>query len=409
MYGLKNYINRGSLFANNQLRPGHKKLATLMFYATDLCDSACKHCLIWAKRPVKHLPFEKMKEVMESKCVTKNTMVGLEGGEFLLHPEALEIMEWLSNNHPNFDLLSNCLKPDETIAAVKKHTPKHLYISLDGTPETYKYMRGKDGHDSVLKVIEGLHKTVPISTMFTLSPYNSFDDMEYVADVCKKYGVDMRVGVYNDIAFFDTVEKAHETEVGEQKNDEILKFKDAKILKEGSAIPKNNELALLEKQDLHEAKHDPAKLKAIKDFKERIPQKIKEFQENYDFLVLYDEWRKKETKLNCYSILDSLVIHPNGDVPICQNLDTKIGNIYNNNLDEIFNGTETQKTQKEHVHNCNQCWINFHRKYDVIMYRTMEKFFGKSVTSKMLGYYQWEEDAKATYKQFMKKMEDTYK
>lgn len=155
MYGIKNYINRAALFANNNLRPGKKKLATLMFYATDLCDSGCKHCLIWAKRPVKHLPLAKIKEVMASDCVTKNTMVGLEGGEFLLHPEAQEIMKWLSENHPNFDLLSNCLKPEDTIEAVKKYPPKRLYISLDGTKETYKYMRGKDGYESVLKVIEG--------------------------------------------------------------------------------------------------------------------------------------------------------------------------------------------------------------------------------------------------------------
>ena len=79
-----------------------------MIYATDLCDSACKHCLIWAKRPPKHLSFEKFLEVMKSDCVTKDTMVGLEGGEFLLHPESMKFMEWLSKNHPNFDLLSNC-------------------------------------------------------------------------------------------------------------------------------------------------------------------------------------------------------------------------------------------------------------------------------------------------------------
>src|SRR5882757_8936693 len=112
MYDIKTYMNRAMVFFNNQVRPGSKKLSTLMIYGTDLCDSGCKHCLIWAKRPVKHLPYEKIIEIMRSKCVTKNTMVGLEGGEFLLHPDALKIMKWFKTNHPNFDLLSNCLKPD---------------------------------------------------------------------------------------------------------------------------------------------------------------------------------------------------------------------------------------------------------------------------------------------------------
>ena len=72
-----------------------------MIYATDLCDSACKHCLIWAKRPVHYLSFEKIKEIMQSRCITKNTAVGLEGGEFMLHPDAEKIMEWFYHNHPH--------------------------------------------------------------------------------------------------------------------------------------------------------------------------------------------------------------------------------------------------------------------------------------------------------------------
>lgn len=406
MYGIKNYINRASLFANNNLRPGKKKLATLMFYATDLCDSACKHCLIWAKRPVKHLPLEKIKEIMQSDCVTKNTMVGLEGGEFLLHPEAMEIMQFLSENHPNFDLLSNCLKPEGTIEAVKKYPPKRLYISLDGNKETYKYMRGKDGYESVLKVIEGCKDIVPISTMFTLSPYNNFDDMKHVAEICKKYGVDMRVGVYNDIAFFDTVEKAHETDIGKKKDDTLLTYKEVKNNK--SIIEqKNLELSVLEKENITEAKHNHESLEAY-DFKSFIPPIIKEFEENYDFLVLYDEWRRKKLNINCYSILDSLVVHPDGNVPICQNLDTSLGNVYEQSLDEIFNGSSSQEIQKHHVHNCNQCWINFHRKYDVVLYRNLEKFFPKAAINKMFGYYQWEDDAKATYSKYMKKIDEEY-
>ena len=60
MYGLKDYVSRAKKFANNKTNVGPRKLATLMIYATDLCDSRCKHCNIWAKRPVKYLSFEKI-------------------------------------------------------------------------------------------------------------------------------------------------------------------------------------------------------------------------------------------------------------------------------------------------------------------------------------------------------------
>ena len=374
-----------------------------MIYGTDRCDSGCKHCLIWAKRPIIHLPKSKIIELMNSKCVTKHTNVGLEGGEFLLHPEAMDILQWYHTNHKNFDLLSNCLKPKNLIEAVKKYPPKRLYISLDGDQDTYKYMRGKDGYHKVLEVIENLKNVVPISVMFTLSPYNNFESMQHVAEICKKYGVDMRVGVYNDIAYFDTVDKAHETDISELKNEEILRYGELKKKKEAGLLTKNEELAILELENLQEPKHSKEKAEKLISFKEQIPQIIKEFEENYDFLVLYDEWRRKNVKLNCYSILDSLIVLPNGDVPICQNLDLKLGNVFKQDLNEILNGKPTQKLHKEYVHNCNQCWINFHRKYDVVLYRNMEKFFPKGIVNKMFGYYQWEDSSKATYNSTMKK------
>lgn len=400
MYNLSSYISRGKTFLNNQLFPGNKKLSTLMIYATDLCDSACKHCLIWAKRPVHYLSFEKIKEIMQAKCITKHTAVGLEGGEFMLHPDAEKIMEWFYHNHPHYDLLSNCLKPDKLIEAVKKYPPKRLLISLDGTADTYLYMRGKPGYHSVLEVIEALHKVLPMSVMFTLSPYNDFDDMQHVAEICRKYGIDMRVGIYNDIAFFDTIDKAHETEIGSRKGGEPLRFSEVNEWKRSDAFGqakahKKEEIA----GDISVAKHN---YMGGGDFTDKIPVIIKEFSENYDFLVLYNEWRQGNLKMRCYSILDSLVILPDGGVPICQNLDLKLGNVFEKSLDEIFNGAATQELHKEYVHNCNQCWLNFHRKYDVILYRTFEKYFGKFLTSKMFGYYQWESDARATYAGYFK-------
>ena len=390
MYSAKNYINRGLTFLNNRWFPGHKKLSTLMIYGTDLCDSACKHCLIWAKRPINYLPFEKIKEIMNSSCVTKKTTVGLEGGEFLLHPDAIEIMAWFKRHHPNFDLLTNALKPENVIEAVEKAPPQRLFISVDGDKDSYLHMRGKDGYDGIINVIEKTYKKVPISLMFTLSPYNDFGDMKHVAEVAKKYGIDMRIGVYNDISFFDTIESAHFNDIGSLKSDEIRSYNEAK--KMVSSRPQQTDTLM----------PPPVTKEQLINIRENIPEIIKEFPENFDFLVLYDEWRRGGLNLSCNSILDSLVILPNGDVPICQNLNVMIGNIFTNTLDEVFNGAEAQEKQKHYHKNCNACWINFHRKYDVILYRTFEKYFGQFATRKMLGQYWWEKEKKKSYRQIMR-------
>lgn len=353
MYKTRDYIQNGVLYLNNIIRPQHKKLSTLMIYSTTKCQSRCKHCSIWQK-PVEHLSLADIKNVMKSKCVTRNTTVGLEGGEFILHPEADAIMEWFMNNHPNYTLLSNCLKPQRVIEAVRKYQPSHLYVSLDGNKEVYKKMRGCDGHDKVVEVVKALNNVVPLSLMFCLSPWNSFSDMEYVINMAREYNIDVRIGIYGTMDFFDT------------------------------------------KADLLAAD--------LSNFIQNIPQNIHDTEENFDFVALYEEWRNGHLRLRCQSIFSELVIHSNGDVPLCQNLNVKLGNIHENSLDEIFNSRNTQQIQCRYSKECNACWINFHRKFDLILLRNLERVFPKRIIEIFYGKYQWTNNSKITYRKQIKRI-----
>ena len=351
MYSFFDYVYNGCLYLNNIVRHRHKRLSQLMIYATTACQSQCKHCNIWKKK-VEHLSLDDIRQVMESRCVTRHTTVGLEGGEFILHPQAAEIMSWFQEHHPKYTLLSNCLAPRRVIKAVRLHHPRHLYVSLDGDRETYRRMRGRDGYDRVIQVVEALKDELPLSLMFCLSPWNSFDDMAYVIDIAKHHGVDLRIGIYGTMAFFDTT----------------------------------------------------SELLTTTDFIPKIPRSIHGTQENFDFVALYDEWRNGRLKLRCQSILSSLVIHSNGDVPLCQNLGVKLGNIHSQSLDEIFNGKAACQMQCDYSRNCNDCWINFHRKYDIILIRNMERLLPKWLLEKFYGPYQWTADSKTTYRQYFKKL-----
>lgn len=351
MYKVKDYLYAGLLFVNNMLRPHHKKLSQLMIYATTQCQSRCKHCSIW-KKPEEHLSLEDIKAVVQSKCCGKSTVVGLEGGEFLLHPEADAIMEWLKQNHPCYTLLSNCLAPKKVILAVRSYQPRHLYVSLDGNKETYQYMRGCNGHDKVIEVVETLKDEIPISLMFCLSPWNTFKDMEYVINVAKKYCIDVRIGIYGTMDFFDTT---------------------ADML----AVD-------------------------MKNYLEQIPANIHETDENYDFVALYKEWRNGHLRLRCHSIFSELVIHSNGNVPICQNLNVVLGNIHKQSLDEIFNARQSSRLQCQFSHQCNDCWINFHRKYDIILLRNFERVLPKRLIEWAYGKYQWSANKNDTYRHYFR-------
>ena len=93
MYSIYDYIHNGMVFVNNVVRRQHKELTSLMIYSTTSCQSRCKHCSIW-KKPTENLSLVDISRIMNSKCVTKSTIVGLEGGEFILHPEADNILEF---------------------------------------------------------------------------------------------------------------------------------------------------------------------------------------------------------------------------------------------------------------------------------------------------------------------------
>jgi len=124
------------------------------------------------------------------------------------------------------------------------------------------------------------------------------------------------------------------------------------------------------------------------DFLSKIPPGIHQTKENYDFVALYDEWKNQRLQLRCHSIFSELVVHSNGDVPLCQNLDVILGNIHHNTLDEIFNSRPTRKTQCRYSNTCNNCWINYHRKYDIILLRNLEKVFPKRLIELFYGKYQ---------------------
>lgn len=353
MYRISDYLRNGMLYVNNIARPHHKVLSQLMIYATTRCQSRCRHCSIW-KKSEEHLSLDDIKAIVGSKCVTRSTTIGLEGGEFILHPEADGIMEWLKKNHPNYTLLSNCLAPKRVIRAVREYRPRHLYVSLDGDRETYKRMRGCDGYDKAIEVVEAVRDEVPVSLMFCLSPWNSFGDMRFVIDIARRYGVDIRIGIYGTMDFFDTTAE--------------LIAADAE------------------------------------DYRKQIPANIHDTDENYDFVALYDEWRNGHLRLKCQSIFSELVIHSNGNVPLCQNLDVVLGNIHERSLDEIFNSRQSVETQCLYSRQCNKCWINFHRKYDIILLRNFEKLLPKQLIECFYGEYQWSERRKETYKQYFKRI-----
>ena len=50
---------------------------------------------------------------------------------------------------------------------------------------------------------------------------------------------------------------------------------------------------------------------------------------------------------------------------------------------------------------CNECWINYHRKFDIILLRNLERLLPKRIIELWYGRYQWTEDRRMTYRQYI--------
>lgn len=142
----------------------------------------------------------------------------------------------------------------------------------------------------------------------------------------------------------------------------------------------------------------------IENYLDQIPANIHDTDENYDFVALYNEWRNGHLHLRCHSIFSELVIHSNGNVPLCQNLNVMLGNIHEQSLDEIFNARQSVKIQCRYSRQCNKCWINFHRKYDIILIRNFERLLPKRTIERFYGKYQWSDSRHETYKHYFNRL-----
>ena len=324
MFRISEYLNHGMALAEYCLT-GRPVLPTLMLYVTDACNSRCRICHLWQIKKHSHLSLEEIRGILRSPLLAKS-VIGLEGGEFFLHPEWREILE-LFSERGRFMLLSNGLMPERLIESVKRFKIPKVLISCDGLGETYSQVRGLDGFSAVRESILSLRGSADISAVFTFGPWNSIRDFRQVREFCRQNKVNLKVNIFHNVPLFGI----NETQ---------------------------------------------GPISGLEDIDMGFPEK--------DYLALYNGWLEKKVKLPCMSIRFRSVVWPDGSVPLCQGKDILLGNIHNQSIDEIWNSTKTKQLWKEY-YSCNDCWMAFHRIYEVALIKAMEKLFPRWLIKRIFG------------------------
>lgn len=319
---INEYLSYGKAFAL-----GRRDLLHLMIYVTNRCNSKCKICSIWREKKKLDLPVEIIERVVMDKLVTKRTYIGLEGGEFIMHPKCREILSMMNDHGRNYVIFTNGIAKDRIIDIVREFKVKGLQVSLDGGPETYKKVRGVDRYQNVVELVESLKGETEIRMGYVANPWNTPRDFAHVQEFCKKNGVGLSVGIYGNV--------------------NLLKAK--KGLKPIQSITDNGFYS--------------------------------------DYLGMYNPWLAGKVKLPCHSPRYSCLVWPDGRIPLCQNKSVILGNVYEQALSEIWNSERTKKLQLG-SRDCNDCWISFHRVVDVKLVTGLQKLMPKSMAEKIVGKYE---------------------
>jgi MoaA/NifB/PqqE/SkfB family radical SAM enzyme len=302
--------------------------AEIPIFATDRCNSQCVICKIWKKKPKTDLDPEVVRRLLSSKVLTRSSRFILTGGEFILHPKHEEILSLLNQSGKSYLLLSNGVLPDKLIRVVREFGVKHVSLSLDGSPETYERIRGVDGYSSVERVVEELKDDdVHVNMGYTVCPWNSRSDLLHVMDFCKKHAVSLSVGYYCSVEYYD---------VGEC----------------GGPLYFVGDLI-----------DDP-------------------------YHKLYPLWATGHLNMPCLGIFLKPVIRPNGDVCICEPQEIKLGNLYEQDMGQIWHSQRTRFLQKKYF-SCNGCWHDAQRPCDISAITAFKSLVPSLVLNRAFGKSDW--------------------
>ena len=320
-----NVINWGKKLLKKKIVP-YKVLINL----TDLCNSRCNFCDIWKIKPVNEIQILDVEKIF--KDFNKDLIwLALSGGEVTLVKYFYELVDSAKKHCPNLRIIAfttNGLLINRTIKYAQYVKEKGfdvlITISLDGDQKVHDELRGIPGNYNKCLELYNKLRELNINCHFGLTASasnHSFIKNKYFEfkDKIRAITFVHSEGIYNK----------------ENKNEDDILEDSIKIINQNYVIKNLTEII------------------------EKIHIKI-----SYFFL----KNKRKKNIIPC-DVLDSSVhIMPNGDLKPCMFMKS-LGNIRNDNLDNIISSDQYQKTRKEiKANQCPKCWMNCYSVHSIMQH-----------------------------------------
>ncbi|MFH1822310.1 MAG: glycosyltransferase [Patescibacteria group bacterium] len=300
----------------------NKKLISLdaTIAVTYKCNSRCRMCNIWQSKKQPELPLQAFKNLSPSL-----KYINISGGEPFLRKDIIEVIKKVKKASPKAQIIisSNGLATDLILNRMKNifkiDRNIGIRISIDGREETHDKIRGIKGiYSKAMQTIAGLQKlgVNNLGLSFTIMDEN-IDDLMYVYNLAKEKKLQLALAlVQNSDIYFN-------------KNSNKIKYQ-AKVSQALSQVIKSE-----------------LKSRNLKSW----------LRAYYDYgLKYYNETNKR--LIPSGAGLDSLFISPDGNIYPSNLINLPMGNIINNELNNIWESDAAIATRdkiiKEYI---SESWI----------------------------------------------------
>lgn len=329
-----------------------KQQFAFQWHITDACGQRCKHCYIFSEnidKPIIQMPLDEMKAVIENcldfcYCFNREPYFYITGGDPILHPDFWNLLELIKNIGAEFTILGNPFHLNNKTAKKLKSCGCDKYqMSLDGMRETHNYFRKKGSFDITLEKIKCLKNADINAVIMTTVSGKNIKEIPDIIDTVVRYGVDT--------------------------------FAFARYC--ATSLEKDTDIKPLEYRELLD--------KCYKKFESyRDTETYFDYKDHLWTLYLYETGEFKIPADTINSVIYDgcncgnchLTICPNGDIYACRRFESKVGNVFDDKLSDVWLNEMEKYREYENFEKCSKCeLLAFCRGCPAVAYGKTHNFY----------------------------------
>lgn len=288
---------------------------------TDHCNSNCIFCGVKTTCNPKFKNIKQIKQVIDKLIEAEVLRINFFGGEPFLYPELIEAIEYAYNKGMFCTTISNGIDlKEESIKQLSKYIHK-IGISIHGNEKMHDEFTGVSGsYQKIIKSLELLKKyNIKIGINVTVTKLNYKELIPLLEDINTKF--------------------------------EIEDFTLNRYIPNNFINPELNSKLMIFEKEINETLFDLEKLDI------KYPNIYKSYAVHFPHCIVKEERHKKYVS-KCNVGQGYCVINYDGDVKFCAFSSLILGNIFEKNLEDIWNNNDILKKYRDEnwlPNNCKKC------------------------------------------------------